>query len=101
MVMFLSSYHQFDEYTFKPAGTVSLSNQAVIGKFEIPSPGLYSQRNSVSSVFRLRSSSVNLLVKQVKSVSFVFWLTSSFVNSLLKHQKRVSAVFRLTSSDVY
>ena len=59
MVMLLPSYRQLDECTFKPAGTVSLSNQAVTGNVDTPSPGLFSQDNHVSAVFALTSSFVN------------------------------------------
>ena len=59
MVMVLSLYSQLDMATLKLSGTVALSNQAVTGNTDSPSPGLPSQYNRVSTVFWLTSSDVN------------------------------------------
>ena len=80
MVINLSPYcHSF---LGKPrlSGMVALSNQAVIGKVEIPSPGLSPQLRYISAVFRLISSSVNSLELQYKYISPVLRLISSFVS---------------------
>ena len=49
--MVLPPYDQLDWSTYKASGIELSSNQAVTGNFDSPSPGLFSQYNSVSAVF--------------------------------------------------
>ena len=57
MVMVLPPYVQLVWLTVKFSGFVS--NQAVIGNFDSPSPGLLSQDSVSSAVFARTSSDVN------------------------------------------
>ena len=57
MVMVAPSYDQLVWLTVKLSGFVS--NQAVTGNFDTPSPGLSSHYKNVSAVFALTSSDSN------------------------------------------